>query len=262
MSDTIYNTKHYVTFKRDEMVAFVVSSVCIAFILSARELLFTHYGEAQGFHTFALTALVVLVMLLAAAWTCKLVGIRIGHVITYRAHIPGLVIGIILSVISAGYLPVFLPGGFVFDQPTRLRIGKWLGYQRGWEIGLISGTFPLVVLLFVLVLSPLYLLTKAQLYVMLMIAASSIAFGALIPAPFFQKRNKDWYRSLRGSTFGLDVAYSSPAWYIVLTCAVIIFIFLTYLLTIFSVRVEVFIYMLSLLLGLVSLFVYRQFFKH
>ena len=67
-----------------------------------------------------------------------------------------------LAIMSAGYLPVFLPGGFSYSQPERLLIGKWRGYHKSWEVGLIAGTFPLALLLLILIISPLYLLSGSS----------------------------------------------------------------------------------------------------
>jgi hypothetical protein len=267
MSDTAYNVRMYVRFTVDELLAMVVSALCIAFILQMRDLLFEHFGEASSIGAAAFMFIFVLMLLVIAVWVCKIVAIRLGHIITYQAHYPGLVIGLILGLVSVGYLPIFLPGGFNFEQPTRMRVGKFLGYKKSWEIGLICATFPLVMLLFIVLLQPFYLFSKQDIYFNAIVVASLIAIYSCIPAPFFGKSNHTgrhklgFLKSLTGATFGLEVWYTGANWLFALIITVLFFCLVTFLISFASIGLGFVIFVISLLMGVLGLWIYSKFFQ-
>jgi hypothetical protein len=265
MSDLTYNARQYVKFTADEFIAIIITSVCIALAMQMRSLLFEHFGEAVSYQQLAFMFVFALFVMLVIVYACKIVAIRLGQVITYRAHLPGLLVGIIITFVSAGYLPIFLPGGFTYEQPERMSIGKLMGFHKAWETGLIAGSFPLFALLLIIIISPLYLATGASLYFSLIIACCLIAIYACIPLPFIERTPRQNFasvvKSLRGATFGLDVVYSSRAWYFVLCVTVIFFAIMAYLLTLVEVRVGILLYAFSFIVGLLALYVYSRFFK-
>ena len=265
MSNTLHNFRSYISFTADEFIAIIASSAMIAFILSMRDLLFEHWGEAASVHRLAFTFLFMLFIFLITVWFCKAVAVRLGYVIRYKAHYVGLLVGAFLCIASAGYLPLFLPGGFAYDQPERLAIGKWRGYRKGWEVGLIAASFPLAMIAWVLLFSPLYLITQQEIYMNLMASVMLIGLFACIPMVSFRMQNDgrpmDWFRYLRGTTFGLDVAYISRPWWVALCVALLVFWFFTYLLTIVDQRVGLITYCISLAIGGFIIWIYYMFFK-
>ena len=78
-------------------------------------------------------------------------------------------------------------------------------------------------------------------------------------------RPGDLFKYLHGSTFGLDVFFASGAWYIVLSSAVIFFALISWLLIVLSIEagigIAIAVYIVSLVIGVLSLFVYDRFFK-
>jgi hypothetical protein len=262
MSDLGYGIKKYVRFTADEFIQLIETAAVIALVFSVRPLLFTNFGELDGILQAAILFVFTLAVLLVVVWLCKIVAVRVGHFITYRAHVLGLILGAVLTVLSQGFFPVFLPGGFRFDQTERSRAGKWLGHFRGWEIGLIAGTFPLALIAAVLVISPLYLLTLDQTYLMLLLVCTVTAVYACIPVPLFDgKPGREWFRSMRGSSFGLDVAWSSIPWYFILCVTIAVFGIMSYSLTLLEIRAGLWLYAVSLMFGVVAFFVYTRFFK-
>ena len=265
MSDTTYNARQYIRFEVGEFIAMIITALFASLSLNVRELLFTKFGDASGIQSTVVMFIFILFVMMIAVYLCKIVAIKVGTVITYQAHTIGLVITLIITIMSAGWLPLFLPGGFLFDDPRRLRVGKWVGsWRRGWETGLITGSFPLAVLLFVLIFSPLYLYSVSDLYAKMLIACCLLALYSLIPLPFFTSRkgSKDWWTHLKDCTFGLDVLYSSRFWYGVLTVMVLLFSLSTLLLTVVGVRTGIVIYALSLILAFAGMYVYSKFFNH
>jgi hypothetical protein len=261
MSNTLYRVQNYVRFSADELLSLLLTGVVAAFVLSARDLLFVRYGQAASIQKFVLMLLFVLLIMIVLLTICKIVAIRIGHIITYRAHYLGLALGVVLCILSAGFLPLFLPGGFRFDQPETLRIGKFFGYRKGWETGLIAGSFTLFSLGAILFLSPLYLLSRAEFYAELIVACCLFGLFALIPVPFIDAGPKQWYRRLHGATFGLDVYYASKFWFGTLAAFAVLFSTLAILLTTANTRVGFVLYMFCLALSAFCFYFYPRFFK-
>jgi hypothetical protein len=146
-----------------------------------------------------------------------------------------------------------------------LRVGKFFHLHKGWEIGLVSGTFPLIMLLWITLFSPLFLLSHADLYLTLIAVCALSAIYACVPLPFFttdaRGRRLEWYRYMRGSTFGLDVVYASRWWYMVLLCMTVAYGLLAYLLTLLEIRAGIFLYVVILFFSAIGLYVYPMFFK-
>lgn len=261
--DLKYNTKKYVSFTADELIGVLVTSLFIAFALRARDLLFERFWDFASLQDFVTMFLFVFGIMFAIIWACKIVAVSVGHVIVYKPYFLALIVCAFITVMTAGYLPIFLPGGFFTRQPERLTIGKSLGFRKGWELGLIAGSFPLFILLIITILSPVYLWTRADLYAQLMVACCLIAIFACVPAPMFDinmMSRKEWFRGLYGTTFGLEVVYASIPWYFVLTCTVLLFSALTYILTLASVRVGFWVYIICLVISALTLFIYPKFF--
>jgi|GEM_PF-4317729 len=266
MSDTVHNIKTYMKFTSDEFMAFLVTGFFAAVILNFRNWGDETFNMMTGIQATLLSFMLILLILIATVWLCKVIAIRLGYTIEYKSHLPGLVIGVFICVISNGYLPIFLPGGFEIQQPHRLAIGKYHPFRRGWELGLIAGTFPLIMLLWVLILNPLYLLTHGELFLRMTVTVCLFAIYACLPVPFFDSHHKgnlrDWFRYLHGASFGLEVAYASFSWYIVLCCTVLFFALVAFLLTVLDTGAGIVLYVLSFLVGLFCLWVYSKFYKY
>lgn len=265
MSNTIYNTHQYVKFTADEFLSLLLTSIVAAFIFSTRDLLFERFGDIAAIQQLLFLFLFLTIVMLVTIWLCKIIAIRIGYTITYNAHYLGLALGVVIAFASAGFLPLFLPGGFSYHQPQRLAIGKFRGTYKGWELGLIAGSFPLIMIAWVLLLSPIYILTKGVLFLHAMTAVILMGLYACIPAPGIMLHhsglNKDWFRYLRGTTFGLEIAYISRYWWMALCFTVLMFWGLTYLLTALDQPVIIFVYIFAMLLGAFTLWIYHLFFK-
>lgn len=265
MSNTVYRVQHYMKYTLDEFWGILVTTLFAAFILTFNDWGDAAFDLAMGLTSLALMFIFLLFAVLLTTWVCKVVAIRLGYTITYRPHLAGLIFGLFVTVASRGYLPLFLPGGFDFRQPERLLIGKWHGLRKGWEMALISAAFPLTMLFLILLVNPLYLLTKAPIYLDLVVACCLFAIFALVPAPMITLGQRgdttDWFRYLRGTTFGLDIMYTTRGWWAVMIVATLIFSLLAWILTFSSIGIGIFIYILSLVLGTIIIWTYAQFFK-
>jgi len=258
-------TKQYVVFTIDEFLSLLTTSFFAGFILTFNDWGTTTLDIPSGVKNFLLMFISLFFVFLVTVWVCKVIAIKFGYTLNYRHHLAGLLIGLFFCVLSRGYFPLFLPGGFLLQQHERLHLGRFRNYYKGWEIGVITATFPLVLLLWILLLNPFYLATQSPTLLLFTSGISLAALFSCIPLPFFENnasgRAIDIFRYLRGSTFGLDVYYSSGAWYVVLCCTVLFFVSIAYLLTVMNISVGIFLYAVSFLVGLLGLWVYSNFFK-
>jgi len=260
MTDTTYAVRKYYHLTGKEFLALIVTAFFAGFIFT-----FDITTELNELITgwLSLAALLLFVFFIVIL-LCKLIAIRIGYTIQYEYHLAGLLFGVLLTIFSAGFLPFFLPGGFVFERPERLRIGKFIGHFKGWEMGLIAAAFPLLLCFSVLAISPLYMWSGDQIYLSLLVAVLLTATFSLLPLPMLKTGHKgnvrDWANYLHGSTFGLEVYFSSRGWYVVLAISVLSFTFITYLTALVGGTMSFFLYALVVFLGIVGVWVYSRFF--
>lgn len=262
MSDTLYNARQFVSFDHKEFWGLVLTSIVAAFTLSARDLLFVRFGEAASLWPFALTFVFLFFLGLVAVWVSKILAARIGYVIQYRPHKAGLIIGVFLAIILQGFLPFFLPGGYRFDKHNRMLAGKFQGWYKGWEVGVISATYPIMFTIFLLPLNALYLATHDPTYSLLILASWLTALFACLPAPMIEKHQhmiQDWIKTLRGASFGLDVYIASGPWFIALCAYVLLVGLFAWFLSLAALGVALVFYGLSFLLALVIAFLWRKF---
>ncbi|MDD9953432.1 MAG: hypothetical protein OXR66_03785 [Candidatus Woesearchaeota archaeon] len=257
-----YNLKNYVRVMPDEFIGICVTAVFASFILTFNDWGTTTFNVAAGLRSLLTVFIYLAIIFLITTCIAKLIGIKQGFLVYYQPHLIGMMAGLIICVASAGYLPIFLPGGFKLDYPHRMVMGKWRGYHRQWELGMINGLFPLVILAFLLLLNPLYMTTGNEMYVKLIVVTCLVAIFAMIPLPNialeYGGRVTDFFRYLKGATFGFDVFFCSKNWYTALVTYVLFFSIVSYILTKSGAKVGVALYILSWIVGGLALFIYRH----
>jgi hypothetical protein len=264
MSDTVYNIKLYYHYTWEEIIGYLVTSIFGGFILTFNEWGSTSFNAGAGLRAFASMAIFLLVMFFCVCSFCKLLGVRLGYQMHYQPHLVGLMAGLVITVASAGYLPLFLPGGFKYHKPWRMYVGHWRGYHRPWEVAMLAGLFPLLMLSSVLILSPLYISSGSEILYRYIVAMCLVAVFALIPLPNialeYGGRVTDFFRYLKGMTFGLDVYMNSRTWFAPLTTFVLLFAVLAYILTRVGTVAAFWIYALAWIPALIVLYIYKSFY--
>ncbi len=267
MSDTLYAVRQYVTVSGRELFGLGLTAAVVSFILRARDLLFERFAQLDSLWPLLIMFVFLFLLGILAVWIAKIVAARVGYAIQYVPHTHGLIIGAILAVLSAGWLPLFLPGGFAFSRPERLRIGKHEGWYKGWEVGLIAAVFPLAFTFFLLPINALYLLSGSEIYLELIVATWLVALFACLPAPMIGHRTdtlKDIYdmvKRLRGCSFGLDVFYASGAWFLILSAYVLVVGLLAWVLTVAAWPLGIWVYALSVVLAFITWWIFGKFFR-
>ena len=264
LPDFTHNVKAYVRFAREEWVGLIVTSLFAGFILTFNKWGGDTFDVSAGVRALTVMFLFLLFILLVTVLVCKLLALRFGYELHYEPHLVGMMFGLIITVASVGYLPIFLPGGYRLHKPERLYIGHWRGYQRTWEVALICGTFPLLMLLYVFLLNPIYLATQSELVMSFITALSLFAIYACIPLPNvaleYGGRVLDFFRYLRGTTFGLEVFFNSRVWYATLVVFVLLSSVFSWIITVTGGRIGFWLYILTMIVALLVMWAYRKFY--
>ncbi len=265
MSDTVYNVGKYFRYSPKEFVAMLITGFFAGFILTFNDWGTEEFSMSTGILNWAMMAVFLIFIMFCAVALSKLIGIRFGYMVEYEYHLPGLLIGAFICIFSAGWLPIFIPGGFNIKHHERMRLGKFMSHYKHWELGVIAAMFPIGILLFVLLLNPIYLATEIEFYATLLVAVCVTALYSMIPLPNFIQGSsgnlKDWWNYLKGCTFGLEVYYSSGFWYMVLTLTILVFCLMTWAITELGGTVGILVYGLALILTFVGIWVYRKFLR-
>jgi hypothetical protein len=260
--DYVYRFRHYFKFNWEEVIGFIVTAVFAGFILTFNEWGEEKFEVALGIRALIVMSLFLLVTLFVTVLAIKLVSLRIGYEVYYEPHLLGMMFGLVICVASAGWLPIFLPGGFRFHQPMRMYVGHWRGYMRTYYIPAICGAVPMLMLLYVTILSPIYIATGSEIIARFIVALLLFAVYSLIPLPNvaleYGGRVLDFFRYFKGMTFGLAIYMNSRTWFAGLGAFVLVFSVLAYLLTYYRYRASLLVYVIALILGLLWMWFYKE----
>ena len=116
--------KKFYKFSNEEIKALIISVLLLAFI-------WAYNDGREGFNLFLWLGnyIIALIMMSIAMFihvsAQKIVGIRYGFYVEYKMWLNGLIAGVIVTLITNGFLPLLIPGGIVLLHLTRLRIGEF-----------------------------------------------------------------------------------------------------------------------------------------
>lgn len=130
--------KKFYRFSEEEIKSLIISILILAFI----------WGYNDGSDSFNIVRwlgnyLKSLIMMSIALFihvsAQKIIGIRYGFYVEYKAWLNGLIAGIVVTLITNGFFPLLIPGGITLMHLTRLRIGEFR-----YGLNLLEGTFTAV----------------------------------------------------------------------------------------------------------------------
>ncbi len=263
--DWIYNFQKYYSYSWDEIVGWVVTSFFAGFIFTFREWGVDEFDPGAGLRALIGMTLFLLIVFALTTTVLKVLGLRLGYQMHYQPHLLGLMGGLVIAVASAGYLPIFIPGGFEYKKPERLYVGHWRGFYRAWETAMLAGGFPMLLLFYAFVLNRVYLSTGSETVVGFIGVLCLTAVYCLIPIPNvaleYGGRVLDFFRYLKGMTFGLDVYMNSRIWFVTLSVFTILTSALTWGITVSDHRVGTWLWFVTMFLALIVLYLYKTFYE-
>jgi len=132
--------KKYFTFSKDEVLAFIISSLVIGFMFAFRHFTLVNLVLAIG---------IVFVSLFFHVAIQKIAALHDGYGIEFKIWWTGLLIGLVITFITNGRIwwAVF-PGGVVFSMLARHRLGKFRYGMNYWPMGIIAFAGPIASIVF------------------------------------------------------------------------------------------------------------------
>jgi hypothetical protein len=207
-----YNLKRNGFLNRNESFQFIITCVFIAFAFFWNWWRNNSLTLAGGFFFFIAFFLVACLLLGIHVLSQKLKAAQMGYKTTYGYWIPGLLVGLLLNVLSSGFLIFFVPGTLDAELVDRERIGKFRGRFRYVDLVTMSVFGPIANILMILILKQLYFATgavKGSFPYALILMSVMIGLYALIPYPHSTGMNM--FRAMRWSlvwAWGIGLSYA------------------------------------------------------
>jgi len=248
-----HSVKENYSFNTDELKQLFITSLAFAFVLTSYyEDLFSISGDIRivlsdktvFFFILCLIA-VVLAMYFHVALQ-KLVGIKLGYKVTYTYWLNGILIGLFLSVLTFGKIPLLsifiLPGAVTLTHVSTLRLGKFRYGTNAKDIARVSIAGPIAHILIVTILGAIYFATDKNPVVFRLITANLLLLiYSMLPIPKIDIPTK-----IDSASDGLGVFFYSRMIYLLCAITVLFYAVLIWSASIFS-------FVLAFLLGLVTI---------
>ena len=240
------------SFSKEELKELFITSLAFAFMLTIYyENVFVITGDIRiqlsdkSIYFFILSLLAVFVAMYFHVALQKLIGIKLGYKVTYMYWLNGILIGLFLSVLTFGKIPLIslfiLPGAVTLKHVSTLRLGKFMFGMNAKDIARISLAGPIAHVLIVTVLGSLYFMTNKNPMIGRLITANLLLMiYSMLPIPKLDMPTK-----IDSASDGLGVFFYSRTVYLLCAITALVYAVLIWSASIFS-------FSLALLLGIVT----------
>jgi|GEM_PF-1109756 len=236
-----YSVRENYSFTRKELTEVFWTSIAFAFMLTSyykdifvinNDIRFMISSEA--FFFFILATGVVFLCMYGHVALQKLVGIKLGYKVNYQYWRNAILIGLFLSVISLGKVPILslllLPGSITLEHLPKLRMGKFRYGTNTKDIARISLAGPLSHIIIVMILGILYFMSGKDKTVFIFITANLLLMiYTMLPIPKI-----DLPSSMGSATDGFGIFYHSRGLYVLGAATVLFYAVLIWSANIFS----------------------------
>lgn len=139
-----YRIKKFYRFNNEEIKGLIITIALLGFIWSYNIKL--TFGD--WFSDFIKSIIMFGIAMFFHVSAQKIYGIYHGYQVEYKYWLVGLIIGVVVTLITNGYLPLLLPGGMVLLHLSRLRIGYFRYGLNVWQSSqtAIAGPYTNVIL--------------------------------------------------------------------------------------------------------------------
>ena len=176
-----YNLKRYgFSLSREEFRQILITVLIIAFVWSFNKWGDVTFDFMEGIKNFAIGALFALIGLIVNQIGQRIVAVHYGYDPIYEYGILGLMVALVITFASRGYLVFFLPGGINLRHLAASRLGEFRYYTNDWEWAKAGFTGPFFNILLAIILS---IFKSNPLVRQLMLMNLLFAWYSLIPLP-------------------------------------------------------------------------------
>jgi len=251
-----YSVKENFSFSTQELKELFWTSLAFAFALSAfYEKLFVVQKDIRIVITssflafFILSLIVVFVAMLMHVGLQKLVGIRLGYKVNYSYWLNGILIGLFLSIITLGQVPVLsifiLPGAVTLEHLAKLRLGRFRYGTNAKDIARISLAGPMAHIILTMILGIIFFnLDRNQIVAHLITANLLLLIYSMLPIPKIAIPTK-----IDSASDGLGLFFYSRKIYVLCAITILFYSILIWAATLFS-------FVLAFVLGILAVIIY------
>jgi hypothetical protein len=251
-----YSVKQNFSFSRDELKELFWTSLAFAFVLASYyQNLFVVEGDVRIVISdkllafFLLAIMAVFLSMYFHVTLQKLIGIRLGYKVKYSYWLNGILIGLFISVITLGKIPLvsvfILPGAVTLEHISTLRLGKFRYGMNAKDIARVSLAGPISHIIIVTLLGMLYFSTdKAPIISTLISANLLLLIYSMLPIPKI-----DFPTKMDSASDGLGLFFFSRGVYLLCVITVLFYTILIWAASVFS-------FVLAFGLAIVALLVY------
>jgi hypothetical protein len=251
-----YSVRENFSFSTQELKELFWTSLAFAFTLSVfYEKLFVVQNDIRIVLTsnflafFILSLIVVFVAMLMHVGLQKLVGIRLGYKVKYSYWLNGILIGLFLSILTLGQVPVLslfiLPGAVTLEHIAKLRLGRFRYGTNAKDIARISLAGPMAHVIMTMILGIVFFsLNKNQTVAHLITANLLLLIYSMLPIPKLAMPSK-----IDSASDGLGLFFYSRKIYALCAATILFYAVLIWAATIFS-------FVLAFILGMLSTIIY------
>lgn len=141
MKEMVFRIKK-IKYSNEEIRGLVIASFLIAslFVLTKNYTVVSSYIILKDIFKYFIYGAITVVL---SRTVQKFFGLRIGFNINYSIWLPGILISLIMTLLSAGQFMVMLTGTSVASINKKLRLGKYKFGLNYWELGWIMASGPI-----------------------------------------------------------------------------------------------------------------------
>ncbi|HYD04052.1 MAG TPA: hypothetical protein VEC16_07185 [Alphaproteobacteria bacterium] len=240
-----YSVRQHYSFTSQELKELFLTALAFAFMISSHyeglfqfvdsDLRLVISGSFVGFLIFS-TIIVFLSLYIHVALQ-KLVGIRLGYFVKYNYWANGILLGLFLSIITFGRIPLIiplsafiLPGSIVLEHIPKLRLGKFRYGINAKDIARVALMGPLSHVFIITFLGFIYFATgKNPIISRLIIANILLMMYSMLPVPRIDSPIR-----MDGATDGLGIFFYSRWVYVLCLLTFLFYGILVWVSSVFS----------------------------
>ena len=200
------------SFDNEELKNLIATSLILGFIASFRDWGVDEFSFLMGINNFVSSTLIVSLAIIAHLFIQRLIALKKGYRIDYKRWNIGLIIGLVLAILSNGFVMLLAIGGIVIHKVKNKEMGVFRGGLRYDDLALISFFGPLTNIVLAIFFKTLTFLPNTALIDKLVIINIWIALFTMLPIP---------------PMAGVNIFYFSRSFYLI---AIVMFVIIAVLL--------------------------------
>lgn len=247
-----YRIRDYFRFSISEQRQLLVSAVLFGFILSFRRWGGTEFNAQTGINAWIFAFISILIVIFCSISMQKIFALKQGYRMHYSWWFPGILIGILISFLTFGTVPIIYPGATKFEHMKRLRLGRFRHGINNFDMAMASIAGVVTNALIGLICGMIYYGTHNPYVLYFMHINFIYAFFTLIPIPKFKG-----LKLVEGATPGLHIYFYTRRLHTFILLSLICYWVLVSASTTFFPSLGLLI--LAMILGVIGMFFYMKF---